>query len=341
MDKKSFLYEIQRGKGAKFIDFFGYFCPLYYEGIVEEAKKVRQDFGAFDLFHMGRIFIYKDRNFSSLQEILSIKIQNIKNYSDKGKAKYCLILNENGGIVDDVLIYDYFDKILVVCNAANKEKNLNLFRKVGLSFSDESDSLQMLAIQGPQTAKVMGKIFNTDFSDVYFYEYIIKDGVIFSRTGYTGEDGFEVYGSREFIYEVVKKLLESYGDVLCGLGARDVLRIEAGLPLYGNELDEDTNPYEANLKWAIDSDKKFNKKKSLAYFSVDNSKRIPRKRDKVFLDNQEVGFITSGTFSPLLNKPVGMLYFYGDVFYSRCVAKELMINVYKVPLIKPRYYKKI
>ncbi|MFN3995909.1 MAG: hypothetical protein ACK4GR_05195, partial [bacterium] len=138
MNKKSFFYNIHEVKGAKFIDFFGHICPLYYTGIIEESKRVREDFGVFDLFHMGRIFIYKDKNYSSLEDILSVKIQKIKDYSDKGKARYCLILNEKGGIVDDVLIYDYFDKILIVCNAVNKEKNLNLFRKIGLSFSDES-----------------------------------------------------------------------------------------------------------------------------------------------------------------------------------------------------------
>ncbi|MFN3996074.1 MAG: glycine cleavage T C-terminal barrel domain-containing protein, partial [bacterium] len=169
----------------------------------------------------------------------------------------------------------------------------------------------------------------------------IEDDVIFSRTGYTGEDGFEIYAKGEVIYEVIKKILDSYGDVLCGLGARDVLRVEAGLPLYGNELDEDTNPYEANLKWAVDIDINVEKKKSLAYFIVSDSKKIPRKGDKVFLDNKEVGFITSGTFSPFFNKPIGMLYFYGDVFYSQCNVGKIKIDVYKNSLIKPKYYKKV
>ncbi|MFN3478288.1 MAG: glycine cleavage T C-terminal barrel domain-containing protein, partial [bacterium] len=167
-----------------------------------------------------------------------------------------------------------------------------------------------------------------------------EDGIIFSRSGYTGEDGFEIYAKGEVIYEVVKKILDSYGDVLCGLGARDVLRIEAGLPLYGNELDEDTSPCEANLGWALDSDIKFEKKKSLAYFLVSDSKKIPRKGNRVFWGDQEVGFITSGTFSPFFSKPIGMLYFYGDVFYSQCNVGNIKIDVYKTSLIKPKYYKK-
>lgn len=339
--KESFLNEIHIKLGARFINFFGYKCPVYFKGIIEEVLKVRKNFGIFDLFHMGRIFIYKDNNFPNLEKILSIKLETIKNYVDKGKAKYCLLLNDRGNIIDDIVVYDYHDKLLVVCNAANKEKNIGLFKELELNFSDESENLLMIAIQGPNSKNVVKDVFNKNFDEVYFYEYLIDQGIIFSRTGYTGEDGFEIYATKDIMYDIVKKLVDNYGEVWCGLGARDTLRIEVGLPLYGNEIDENTSPLEAKLEWAVNVNREFKKEKNLRYFCVDDSKKIPRKGEKIFYNNEEVGFISSGTFSPWLNKPIGMLYFYGSMSYAECKTEKLLIKVFDRPLIKPRYYKKV
>ncbi len=345
---ESFLKKIHVKNRAKFIDFYGYECPVYFRSVIQEVINIRNNFGVFDLFHMSRFFIYKDNNFSNLGRVLSVKLDSIKLYSNKGRARYCLILNECGNISEDVVIYDYFDKILVVGNAVNRQKNTKLFSELGLNFQDVSEKLLMIAIQGPDSYKVMKDILNKDFNDVYFYEYIIDQGIIFSRTGYTGEDGFEIYADKDILFSIVEKIISSYGEVLCGLGARDTLRIEVGLPLYGNEIDEDTNPLEANLLWAVNVERNFKKNKVLKYFIVNNSRRIPRKGEKIYYEfnanPMEIGFITSGTFSPVLDKPVGMLYLYDD-FYSNMNLenikfKDIEISIQDNPAIKAKYYKK-
>jgi len=329
------------GSNLKFIDFYGYECVLYFKSIIEEVLETRNNFGVFDLFHMGRIFIFKDGNFENIQKVLSLRIDTI----NSNRAKYALILNDRGNIEDDVVIYNYPDKWLIVCNAANKKKLIDIFKNLGLSFEDVSDQLMMIAIQGPKASEVLKKFFdkfvkNINLDNIYFFEYVFLDDLIISRTGYTGEDGFEIYGAYDNLYKILDWILSNFGNVWCGLGARDVLRIEAGLPLYGNEIDDNTNPLEAGLSWAVNVDRNFEIKKYLRYFWVDKGKRIPRKGDKVFLD-KEIGYITSGTFSPIFQKPVGMLYLYEDYNVDGLVkVKDIELSLSKTPIFKNRYYKK-
>lgn len=334
---KSVFNDIYLKMGAKFVDFFGYYCPVYFESIIKEVLKVRNDFGVFDLFHMGRLILYKDSNLINIEKVLSVKLDSLKVYSEKGKAKYALILNDRGTIEDDIVIYDYFDKLFIVCNACNKEKIKVIFDDLGLRFEDVSSEILMLAIQGPSSAKIVEKFFNIDLSNIYFYEYLILEDIILSRTGYTGEDGFEVYCKVEKLTSFLNWIIDNYGMVMCGLGARDTLRIEAGLPLYGNEIDEKTNPIEANLKWAVNVERNFVPTKFLKYFSIDNSKKIPRKGDKVYFNDIEIGYVTSGTFSPIFNKPIGMLYVF-DV-YNEYRIKDLVLKVSDKPLLKNNYYR--
>ncbi|MCS6955322.1 MAG: glycine cleavage system protein T [Candidatus Calescibacterium sp.] len=325
--------------GAKFVNFFGYKCPLYFTKIFDEALSVRNSLGVFDLFHMGRIIIYKDDNFYNLQKVLSIKLNSIKSYKDKGKAKYCLILNDMGTIEDDIVLYDLIDKILIVCNACNKDKNVEFFRDLNLNFKDVSDDLLMFAVQGPSSVFALEKFFSRSFSDIYFYEYLLFDDVILSRSGYTGEDGFEIYSHKDNMNSLIKWIIENYGNVMCGLGSRDVLRVEVGLPLYGNEIDDSTNPLEANLGWAVNVKRDFERKKFLKYFEVNNSRKIPRKQEIVYSENTEVGFITSGTFSPVLQKPIGMLYI--SKICDNYRIKDNELNVFDSPLLNARYYRKL
>jgi len=326
---------------AKLVDFHGYKCALYFDSIINEVLRTRTNFGVFDLFHMGRILIYKDKNFANIQKVLSLKIDSIysKNFY---KAKYALILNDKGNIEDDVVIYDYSDKWLIVCNAANKQKNINIFKELELKFEDVSNKMLMLAIQGPRAKDIVQKFSKINLEKIYFFEYFLSNDFILSRTGYTGEDGFELYSSFEFLYEFMKWIKKEEGEVLCGLGSRDVLRIEAGLPLYGNELDDSTNPLEANLSWAVNVDRVFQKRKELKYFSVENQKRVPRKGDKVLSANgSEVGYITSGTFSPTLQKPIGMLYLVNkEKIQTPLKVKDLELILYNSPLIKGKYYRR-
>lgn len=337
--RESVFTNFYKNLGAKFIDFHGYFCPLYFRGIFQEVLDVRNNVGIFDLFHMGRIFIYKNNNLKNLQSILSLKIESIREYKNKGKARYALILNEKGTIEDDVVIYDYYDKFFMVCNAANKEKNMNLFKELSLDFSDVSDDLLMIAVQGPKSALLVQKFFNKDLSDLYFYEYIIEDDFIISRSGYSGEDGFEIYSRPNILEEFLMWVIKENGNVMCGLGARDTLRIEVGLPLYGNEIDDRTTPLEANLMWAVNVERSFTKNKELRYFEVVNSKKIPRKGNEVFHNDVSIGYVTSGTFSPVLNKPIGMLYITRPVDFVRVGEIELSLST--KPLLKANYYKRL
>ncbi|MCS7165341.1 MAG: glycine cleavage T C-terminal barrel domain-containing protein [Candidatus Calescibacterium sp.] len=337
--KQSIFHELYQRMGAKFTDFLGYLCPLYYRGIIDEVLMVRNRIGIFDLFHMGRIIVYKNGNFSNLQKILSVKIDSIRIFdSNKGKAKYCLILNDKGTIEDDIVIYDLTDKMLIVCNACNKEKNISILKSLDLEFRDLSDELMMLAIQGPLSSEAITKFLNIDLSDVYFYEYVVVNGLIISRTGYTGEDGFEVYSNKDNIYSLLKWIKDNYGNVMCGLGARDVLRIEAGLPLYGNEIDDNTTPADANLEWAVNIKREFKRTKYLKYFQVNGSRKIPRKGDEVYIDGLKAGYITSGTFSPILQKPIGMMYV--NKLSNSYMVKDIYLDVSDNPFITTRYYKR-
>ncbi|MEN3015081.1 MAG: glycine cleavage T C-terminal barrel domain-containing protein [bacterium] len=340
---KSPLANVYESSSLVYTNFFGYDCPLYFTSIMQESKLVRQNLGVFDLYHMGRIFLYKNTEIQNLNTVLSVEIDTIKPYQNKGKAKYALILNDRGTIEDDVVIYDYIDKYLLVCNACNKQKLMRIFEGLRIKFEDVSNELMMIAVQGPRASGVISQFFNLDISNIYFYDYVIKDNYLISRSGYTGEDGFEIYSSIKLMRDFLSWVLEKYGQVMCGLGARDTLRIEAGLPLYGNEIDDKTTPIEANLNWAVKVERSFIKNKSLKYFEVNQNKRIPRKQDKVYMDDIEVGFVTSGTFSPNLQKPIGMLYLYKgfEDHRGQYRVKDVILTLYEKPLIQPKYYRKM
>ncbi len=358
--KESPIKNFHLSLNAKFIDFHSYNMPLSYSSIIDEVQNTRNNVSFFDLYHMGRLLVKKSDN---LNKILSVSIDNIK----YGKAKYALILNNKFTIEDDIVIYDLKDifskNFLIVCNAANKEKNINILKGNNIEVTDISEDYLMIAIQGPLSEKIvqnsLNSLFNIDINlrNIYFYDYIIIDKhFILSRSGYTGEDGFEIYLDYKRMIKLMDYLISNRVKG-AGLGARDVLRIEAGLPLYGNEINNDINPIEANLKWAIKNNyfnnfiNNTNITKTLVGLKVVNTKKVPRNGYKLYNYNQkEVGFITSGTFSPTLSIPIGLAFININsiqninelIDYEGLIENKenFIFKVIKLPFIKLKYYKK-
>lgn len=343
------LYQKHLSLGAKMTNFAGWEMPLFYPtGIIKEHLAVRKDLGIFDIGHMGLIKIEGDGAFSLIQKATTNDASKLALH----QCQYSIICNENGGVIDDILVYHLPMFYLIVANAVNTEKVLKW-----LSVLSEKSSVViyenycMLSVQGPRSEEVVSEILNAPLRNLKHNHTLWWKDIIISRTGYTGEDGFELIVSKK----EVNKLWDSFikeGVLPCGLGARDTLRLEAGLPLYGHEYDEETTPLEAGYDWVV----KFNKgdffgkeallkekagslKKILVGLEVDG-RSIPRPGDKV-LDEKEtpIGKISSGTFSPILSKPIALAYLNteteGKVF--------LEVRGQKIParIIDKRFYKRI
>lgn len=359
--KETPLKDFHLSLNAKFINFYSYNMPLNYSSIIDEVLNTRNNVSFFDLYHMGRLLVRKGDN---LNKLLSVSLHNIR-YS---KAKYTLLLNQKFTIEDDIVIYDlgFNDYLFIVCNACNKEKNINIFKENKIEIKDVSDDYLMIAIQGTLAENIVNNFLislfniNINLKEMYFYDYIVIDkNFILSRSGYTGEDGFEIYLDYKRMIKLMDYLINNKVNG-AGLGARDVLRIEAGLVLYGNEINIDINPVEANLKWAIKNNyfdnfiqnTKSNKK--LIGLKVINTKKVPRNGYKLYsYYNQEIGYITSGTYSPTLSTPIALAYIDLNLIDSKLVKQELLdykglienkenfiFKIAKLPFIKTKYYKK-
>lgn len=303
------------------VDFAGWNMPLHYKnGIISEVKTVRNSVGMFDVSHMGRIKFYKAQSLDILDKLISINIYNLKN----GKCKYNLICNESGGIIDDAIISNLNDEIYLVVNAINSEKIISWFNKFGANNTNMrviTNESSMIALQGPDTFKILNIISDKEIILPKFgiSKIRIKDiNCYISATGYTGENGVEIITDNKDINKLWNLLLENNVNP-CGLASRDILRIEAGLPLYGNELNEQITPIEAGLQKFANTnsknyivDRKFRnyspKKKLIGIKLIE--KGIPRK-NQILLDensNEIIGEVSSGTFSPTLNCGIGLGY---------------------------------
>ena len=339
--KKVLLNDIHENLGARFTSFSGYRLPLYYHSITEEHLVVRNNVGVFDVSHMGRLIVEG----ADSSEFLNFVTANDVEKLYEGKLQYSLILNDKGGIKDDITIFMLSnEKHLLVVNAANRFKIINWLNRIisqrgyGIKVRDETEKTIMLAIQGPKSTDIVSSIFYQydinlkRFHFIKLSNYNDYGHLIISRSGYTGEDGFEL-----ILYYVNKKKainfwkhiynsIKQFGGLACGLGARDMLRLEAGYCLYGNDIDESINPYEASLGWVVKLYKKdFIGKRQLLKIK-DKIKRIrtglkmvdpgiPRRTYKlVSLKNTDsiVGYVTSGGYSPILKKGIGMVYVVKD-----------------------------
>lgn len=328
MFKKTSLYDRHITLGGKMVEFAGYEMPIQYTSIVKEHNMVREQCGLFDVSHMGEIELSGPQAKNFAQYLVTVDVSEM-NYGD---VKYTPMCYENGGVVDDVLVYNKGEKYLLVVNASNVAKDLewiNKNNKFDAVVTDISSKISQIAIQGPLAEKIVSKVIDSKNIPEKYYTFneIEIEGdanCILSRTGYTGEDGFEIYLSNDAAPKVWDELLIAGGEDIapCGLGARDTLRLEAGMPLYGNELSADITPLEAGLKYfvALGSEDDFIGKQALKKqneqglcrrrcFIEVTGKGIARGGDLVFIDDMRVGYLTSGTRSITLGKSVavGML----------------------------------
>lgn len=324
MLKRTVLFDKHVSLGAKMVPFAGWEMPIYYpQGIIAEHKAVRTSCGVFDVGHMGLIKVLNPkseiRNNSEqfLNYISTNDVSKLKEYS----CQYSVICNEEGGVVDDVLIYKLPDHYMMVVNASNTDKVLDWFSKYAAGIEYEHMLARAsIAVQGPRAEDVIASLFGEEeIRNLKKNRCLQLGDILISRTGYTGEDGFEIYAPKEKLPDLWDEIIEMKV-MPCGLGARDTLRLEAGLPLYGHEYNDHISPLDAGYSWAVKFDKgNFIGKEPLLKGATRklvgielSEKSVPREGFKVYNGGQDpIGEITSGTFSPTLEKPIALAYIYG------------------------------
>ena len=327
MTKQTFLHDKHVALGARMVDFAGWDMPVQYSSIIDEHKTVREAVGLFDVSHMGEVIVYGEDALPYLNKLVP---QDVTKLVDS-KAVYCQLTNKQGGIIDDLIIYKLEDKkYLIIANASRIDEDLNWMvrNKCGFDVSivNESHNYSLLAVQGPKACELIKKLGVNELPPFFS----IKRGELFninlwiSRTGYTGEDGVEIMVRNEFSEYLWDKLLEAgkeFGIKPIGLGARDTLRLEAALHLYGNDLDENTTPIEAGLAWSVCKNKieDYNgkarieeqlkngvEKKLIGLKMLDKS--IARHGYEVFYNNEKIGIVTSGGISPIRGDNIALAY---------------------------------
>jgi aminomethyltransferase len=326
--KNTALTHIHEALGAKLVPFAGYNMPVQYEGINIEHETVRNGVGVFDVSHMGEFLITGPNAMALIQKVCSNDASKLFD----GKAQYSCLPNNEGGIVDDLIIYRLTEeKYLLVVNASNIQKDwdwISSHNDVGAEMKDLSENYSLLAIQGPKSVKAMQSLTSVDLENMKYYTFEVADfagieHVIISATGYTGSGGFEIYCKNSEVEQVWNKVMEAgadYGIKPIGLAARDTLRLEMGFCLYGNDINDTTSPIEAGLGWITKFSKEFTNsdnlqkqkehgpERKLIAFEL-NDRGIPRQGyDIVDGNGKKIGEVTSGTMSPSLKKGIGLGY---------------------------------
>ena len=337
---------------AKMVNFHGWEMPLQYSGIIDEHKNVRENVGLFDVSHMGRFKIKGDVE-SQIQKLITNDITKI---GDK-QSIYSPMCNEKGGIIDDIIVSRInSNEFLIIVNSSNIKKDFDWISGniQSCEFQNITNDSALLALQGPKAINILKDMKVEQIENLksfHLLEVKIDDvNCIISRTGYTGEDGFEILFDSKNV-QIWKKLLEvgrKYGIKPVGLGARDTLRLETGLMLYGNDIDETVTPLEATLKWTVKFETEFIGKAALETKKVERklrgfeieSKRIARKNNKVYDGQKEIGIVTSGGFSPTLNKPIGYCFVPVDYPLERKIMIDIGGKLYDTKLTSTRFYKK-
>ncbi len=321
-------------KNGKLVNFAGFEMPLYYEGIITEHLSVRNSSGLFDVSHMGRCLVDGKDSAIFLNHLVTRDLSSL----NVGQGRYSLMCNENGGIVDDIVVFRLEEnQFMLVYNALNREKDVAWFTSHSNDFRasirDISNETVMLALQGPKSLNALQPIVDVDLSSLRYYwgKWALIKGqrVYLTRTGYTGEDGFEIilwnvtmseFEKAERLWQTILTAGQEFGVKTCGLGARDTLRLEAGLCLYGEDINEHISPSEARLDFTVQFEKRdFIGKETLLRKRTEEIRRIrvgirakergiPRCGNTVWAEEKEVGYLTSGTFSPLLKNGIGMGY---------------------------------
>lgn len=348
--------------GAKMHEFAGYNMPIEYSGIIDEHLTVCNGVGVFDVSHMGEFWVKGPQALSFLQKVTSNNVATL----EPGKIQYTCFPNEDGGIVDDLLVYQYEpEKYLLVVNASNIEKDWNWcvsHNTEGAELENASDTMGQLAVQGPKAILALQKLTDINLSEIPYYtfkvgEFAGQKNVIISNTGYTGAGGFELYfypSAADKIWEAVFEAGEEFGIKAIGLGARDTLRLEMGFCLYGNDLDDTTSPIEAGLGWITKfvENKNFTNRPMLEKQKAEGTVRklvgfemidrgIPRHGYELMdADGTPMGVVTSGTMSPVRKIGIGMGYVKPE--YSK-VGTEIYIDMrgrkLKAVVVKPPFRK--
>ena len=345
------LYSAHLGLAGRIVEFAGWAMPVFYTGILEEARAVRNSTGMFDISHMGRVRIKGGGAVAFLQKLTSNNVERLS----ASEAQYSLLTNLNGGIIDDIIVYrESTDSFLVVINAGNTPKDMEWIRAQqtdGVEIEDLTDLTAMIAVQGPAAVALVSSIASEPgLQEMKRFQYcknqIAGISAICCRTGYTGEDGFELIvdaGSALILWEALREQRA----LPCGLGARDALRIEAGYPLYGHEIDEETSPVEAGLMWVVDltkgeftgsdiirAKKAAGPARRLVGLTL-TERIIPRQGYTIHVGDALVGIITSGVFSPTLGHSIAMAYVdkpYSETGQSVAIAiRDKMASATVIP----------
>ena len=350
MGLRTALYDWHVAHGARMVDFAGWDMPVQYTTIIDEHATVRRGAGLFDISHMGRLSFGGPDALALIQKIYTNNAATMKD----GQVRYGLICNDNGGIRDDVLVYRWPYGWAMVVNASNRTKivdwiNQSLPSPSGsgaggegafdVQLHDQTLSTCMIAVQGPKAIELVAGLTDADASKLAYYyatpTRCLGQQAVLSRTGYTGEDGVEIMIGNAYGVQLWEELAKR-GAKACGLGARDTLRLEAGMPLYGHELSEEIDPFQAGLNWAVKLDKgDFRGKAALAKRQKDatlrrrvglemQGKRIAREGAIIKADGKQVGIVTSGTHSPTFAKPIAMGYV--DPAYQN-VGTTLIVDI--------------
>ena len=361
MTKQTFLHDRHVELGAKMVDFAGWHMPVQYSSIIDEHKTVREAVGLFDVSHMGEVIV---KGKDALKFLNSIVPQNISKLTD-GKAVYCQLPNKQGGLIDDLIIYKLEDnKYLIIANASRVDEDINwMVRNINdldVEIIDESYNYSLIAVQGPKACDLIKDLGASELPPFFS---IKKDQVCgieawISRTGYTGEDGAEVLIKNKYAVTVWNTLLEKgqkYGVKPIGLGARDTLRLEAALHLYGNDLDETTTPIEAGLSWSVPKDKEEDYNgKAIIMDQVKNGvtrklvglkmvdKGIARHGYNVFYNNEKIGVVTSGGVSPMRGDNIALAYVKNleDLTIGSNIQVEIREKLYNAEIVKKPFVTK-
>jgi len=358
--KNTALTHIHEGLGAKMVPFAGYNMPVSYEGVNAEHETVRNGVGVFDVSHMGEFLISGENALALIQKVTS----NDASTLEIGKAQYSCLPNNDGGIVDDLIVYKIKDEqYLLVVNASNIDKDwdwISSHNTFGAEMKNLSDNYSLLAIQGPKAVEAMQSLTSVDLSAIKYYHFEVADfagieHVIISATGYTGSGGFEIYCKNSEVEQVWKKVFEAgaaFGIKPIGLAARDTLRLEMGFCLYGNDINDTTSPLEAGLGWITKFTKDFTNSENLkaqkeagvarklvGFELIDRG--IPRHDYEIVdADGNNIGIVTSGTQAPSLGKAIGMGYVKTEFaaadseIYIVIRDKKIAAKVVKMPFYK-------
>jgi aminomethyltransferase len=359
--KNTALSHIHESLGAKMVPFAGYNMPVQYEGVNAEHETVRTAVGVFDVSHMGEFFLKGENALALIQKVTSNDASKLVD----GKAQYSCLPNNEGGIVDDLIVYKIADNdYMLVVNASNIDKDWNWISShndLGVNMTNASDDYSLLAIQGPKAAAAMQSLTNIDLANMAYYSFQIGEfagikDVIVSATGYTGSGGFEIYFKNEDAENIWKKVFEAgaaFGIKPIGLAARDTLRLEMGFCLYGNDINDTTSPIEAGLGWITKFDKEFTNSanlkaqkeagvsKKLVGFEL-TERGIPRHDYEIVDANgNNIGIVTSGTMAPSLGKGIGMGYVKSEFAgLDSEIFIQIRNNKVAAKVVKMPFYKK-